>query len=69
MVNRELGIRASAVKEARKVTLRFLERGLQTIVFAPSRIRVEILTTYLKRAIRRLGERDDRGLSRRLSAE
>lgn len=60
VVNHELGIRASAVKEARRLALRFIERGLQTIVFAPSRIRVEILTTYLKRAMRRLGQRDDR---------
>jgi DEAD/DEAH box helicase domain-containing protein len=55
VVNEELGIRASSVKEARRVALRFLERGLQTIVFARSRIRVEILTTYLRRAMRRLG--------------
>jgi DEAD/DEAH box helicase domain-containing protein len=61
VVNRELGIRASSVKEARRVAMRFLERGLQTIVFARSRIRVEILTTYLRRAMRRLG-RDPRAI-------
>lgn len=55
VVNRELGIRASSVKEARRVALRFLERGLQTIIFARSRMRVEILTTYLRRALTRLG--------------
>ena len=55
VVNRELGIRASSVKAARHVALRFLERGLQTIVFGRSRIRVEILTKYLKRAFQRLG--------------
>lgn len=54
VVNKELGIRASSVKEARRVALRFLERGLQTIVFARSRIRVEILNTYLKRAMARM---------------
>ena len=54
VVNKELGIRASSVKEARRVALRFLERGLQTIVFARSRMRVEILTKYLKRAAARL---------------
>ncbi len=55
VVNRELGIRASSVKEARRVALRFLERGLQTIIFARSRVRVEILTNYLKRGMARLG--------------
>lgn len=55
VVNRELGIRASSVKEARRVALRFIERGLQTIVFARSRVRVEILTTYLRRALARMG--------------
>lgn len=55
VVNRELGIRASSVKEARRVALRFIERGLQTIVFTRSRVRVEILTTYLRRGLARLG--------------
>ncbi|MCE5228493.1 DEAD/DEAH box helicase [bacterium] len=55
VVNRELGIRASSVKEARRVALRFIERGLQTIVFARSRVRVEILTTYLRRALAKMG--------------
>ncbi|MCL5269769.1 MAG: DEAD/DEAH box helicase [bacterium] len=59
VVNRELGIRASSVKEARRMALRFLERDLQTIVFARSRVRVEILTTYLRRAMARIG-RDPR---------
>ncbi len=55
VVNRELGIRASSVKEARRVALRFIERGLQTIVFTRSRVRVEILTTYLRRALAKMG--------------
>jgi DEAD/DEAH box helicase domain-containing protein len=55
VVNRELGIRASSVKEARRIALRFLERGIQTIVFARSRVDVEILTTYLRRALQRAG--------------
>lgn len=55
VVNKELGIRASSVKESRRVALRFIERGLQTIIFARSRVRVEILTTYLRRALARMG--------------
>ncbi len=56
VVNKELGIRASSVKAARRVAIRFIERDLQTIVFARSRMRVEILTMYLKRAMKRLGK-------------
>jgi len=48
VVNRQLGIRRSALGCARDVTLSFLKRGLQTIVFAPSRLATEVLVTYLK---------------------
>jgi len=51
IVNRELGIRKSSVKEARKVATKFLLNKIQTIVFARSRLRVEILVTYLKEAM------------------
>jgi DEAD/DEAH box helicase domain-containing protein len=48
VVNRELGIRNSSVKEARNIAGKFLFNDIQTIVFARSRLRVEILVTYLK---------------------
>jgi DEAD/DEAH box helicase domain-containing protein len=51
VVNRQLGIRRSALNCARDVALAFLKKGLQTIVFAPSRLATEILVTYLKEAI------------------
>ncbi len=57
VVNRELGIRRSAVKETRAIAERFLAADAQTIVFARSRIRVELLLTYLERAGRRVGTR------------
>jgi len=50
VVNRQLGIRRSYVSETRQVALNFLARGLQTIVFANSRLVTEILVTYLKDA-------------------
>lgn len=50
VVNRQLGIRRSYVAETRQVALQFLTRGLQTIVFANSRLVTEILVTYLKDA-------------------
>ena len=51
VVNRQLGIRSSALNSARDVSLSFLGKGLQTIVFAPSRLATEVLVTYLKEAL------------------
>jgi len=51
VVNRQLGIRRSALNCARDVALSFLDKGLQTIVFAPSRLATEVLVTYLKEAL------------------
>jgi DEAD/DEAH box helicase domain-containing protein len=48
VVNRQLGIRRSALRCARDVALAFLKRELQTIVFAPSRLSTEVLLTHLK---------------------
>ncbi|NOX37882.1 MAG: DEAD/DEAH box helicase [Calditrichaeota bacterium] len=54
VVNRELGIRRSVVNETRRIARFLLDAGVQTIVFARSRVRVEILTRYLKEDARRL---------------
>jgi DEAD/DEAH box helicase domain-containing protein len=56
VVNAELGIRKSAVKEVSRLTTHFLSKDVQSIVFARSRLRVEILTTYLKDALKKLGK-------------
>jgi DEAD/DEAH box helicase domain-containing protein len=48
VVNRQLGIRRSYLSETRRIAGEFLKRGLQSIVFAQSRLATEILTTYLK---------------------
>jgi len=48
VVNEQLGIRASAVKEAAKVGSFVLLNKIPTIVFARSRMRVEIVSTYLR---------------------
>lgn len=53
VINEELGIRKSVVNEAVRIATRFLLSNIQTIVFGRSRLRVEILTTYLKRAMER----------------
>jgi len=51
VVNRQLGIRKSSLNAARDVALSFLSKGLQTIVFAPSRLATEVLVTYLKESL------------------
>jgi DEAD/DEAH box helicase domain-containing protein len=50
VVNRALGIRRSYINETSRVSQEFLKRGLQTIVFANSRLHTEVLLTYLKQA-------------------
>jgi DEAD/DEAH box helicase domain-containing protein len=59
VVNAELGIRRSHIKEAARLAARFIYEDVQTIVFARSRLRVEILTTYLKRIMKRLKRSSD----------
>lgn len=48
IVHPTFGIRRSAVLEVRDLSKRLFEAGIQTIVFAKSRVRVEMLVTYLK---------------------
>jgi len=53
VVNKELGIRRSYIKETQRIATNFIINSLQTIVFAKSRMNVEILLTYLKESMRR----------------
>lgn len=48
IVNRQLGIRRSYVKETRRIAARFLKEGHPSIVFANSRLITEVLVRYLK---------------------
>src|SRR5208337_567924 len=48
VVNPQLGIRRSYLNETRRLAKLFLSRGLQTIIFANSRLATEILVTYLQ---------------------
>jgi len=52
VVNRFLGIRRSYINESCRVAEEFLGRGMQTIVFANSRLHTELLLTYLQDAHR-----------------
>ena len=55
VVNAELGIRQSVIKTTRRIAERFMSADVQMIVFARSRMRVELLLTYLEQAGRRVG--------------
>lgn len=62
VVNKQLNIRRSSTLEARDITELFLTNGIQTILFARSRVRVEILLKYLQELIKRkLGEKTIQG--------
>ncbi|NQX63246.1 DEAD/DEAH box helicase [Paenibacillus qinlingensis] len=62
VVNQQLGIRKSSVLETRTLAGNLLRSGIQTIVFARSRVRVEILLTYLQELVsHELGSKSIRG--------
>ncbi|PWW00684.1 DEAD/DEAH box helicase domain-containing protein [Paenibacillus cellulosilyticus] len=62
VVNQQLGIRRSSVLETRKLAGMLLRQGVQTIVFARSRVRVELLLTYLQELVRdKIGDKTIRG--------
>ncbi|WP_256379738.1 helicase-related protein, partial [Arhodomonas sp. KWT] len=48
VVNADLGIRASARSQATRIARTAVRGGMKTIVFARSRLMVEVLTKYLK---------------------
>lgn len=48
IVHPTFGVRRSSVLEVRDLATRLYQAGIQTIVFAKSRVRVEMLVTYLK---------------------
>ncbi|GIW70655.1 MAG: helicase [Planctomycetota bacterium] len=55
IVHAELGLRASAVEQVRRLVRRMLPFGVQIIVFARSRNEVEVLVKYAKDAAARAG--------------
>jgi DEAD/DEAH box helicase domain-containing protein len=48
MVNRELGIRASARSQSTRIARLAIKSGLKVLVFAQTRLLVEVITKYLK---------------------
>jgi DEAD/DEAH box helicase domain-containing protein len=59
VVNRQLGLRQSATLVARRLAENFLANDLQTIVFARTRMNVEVLLTYLQTLLRKKGRAPD----------
>ncbi len=49
LVDRELGIRRSPILEAQSLSRLFVDHGVQTIIFARSRLATELLLRYLQR--------------------
>jgi len=52
VINKELGIRRSAIKEAARLATGILRHKVQTIIFAHFRLYVEVLLTYLQRELK-----------------
>ncbi len=50
VVNRAIGIRRSYINESSRVAQEFLNRDLQTMIFANSRLHTEVLLTYLQQS-------------------
>ncbi len=55
LLNADLGLRASATDEVVHLTIRLLQAGVQTIVFARSRLTVELLLRELRERAARAG--------------
>jgi DEAD/DEAH box helicase domain-containing protein len=60
VINPDLGIRASARSQTTRIARMAVKRGLKSILFAQSRLMVEVLTKYLKDAF----DRDPRSPAR-----
>ena len=51
VVNRQLGIRRGVLPETRKIASMLVHNGVQSIVFAKSRLQVEVMTRQLKELV------------------
>lgn len=52
VINRQLGIRAGSIPETRRIAEGLLKNDIQTIIFARSRLTVEVMVKYLKEITR-----------------
>ncbi|OXM88254.1 DEAD/DEAH box helicase [Paenibacillus rigui] len=62
IVNQPLNIRKSATVEVNRLAMEFLKNKIQTIVFARSRVRVEIILSHLQELVKKeIGTKSIRG--------
>ncbi|MGO9310807.1 MAG: DEAD/DEAH box helicase [Spirochaetia bacterium] len=52
LVDRVQGIRRSVVLESQRIATRLLRAGVKTIVFARSRVRTELIATYIRESLK-----------------
>ena len=52
VINRQLGIRRGVVNEVKRISETLLRNDIPTIVFAKSRLQVEVITRHLKECVR-----------------
>ena len=55
LIDPDLGLRRSSLLEAERIGLRLIQARVQTILFARSRLRTELLLTYLREAYQQQG--------------
>ena len=60
VLNKELGIRASYLKTAKRMAMKLLRHGVPTIVFALSRLNVELLLKYFRESMVKAKEDPER---------
>ena len=51
LVDRIQGIRRGVVNESQRLALRFLKAGIKTIVFSRSRVRTELIASYINKSL------------------
>ncbi len=60
LVDRVQGIRRGVVHESRRIALRFLRAGVKTIVFSRSRVRTELIASYINRSLANVYNENER---------
>ncbi len=60
LVDRVQGIRRGVVLESRKIALKLLKAGIKTIVFSRSRVRTELIATYINESLANMYTDNDR---------
>jgi DEAD/DEAH box helicase domain-containing protein len=60
LVDRVQGIRRGVVNEAQKLALRLLREGVKTIVFSRSRVRTELIASYINKSLANMYNENER---------